>query len=75
MATDADTRPEALEEIGLPTDNQRVRYLCSLRPFLARTNLIVTPVVCFIMDPHIVVRASHAMRADVAAGSESSRGR
>lgn len=40
----------AFEEIGLPTNPNSVRYLTSLAPFLARSLLLVTPVVVFILD-------------------------
>ncbi|PCH40719.1 hypothetical protein WOLCODRAFT_70305 [Wolfiporia cocos MD-104 SS10] len=43
-------RREALEEIGLPMDRSKVPLLCTLEPFLARTELIVTPVVVLILD-------------------------
>lgn len=47
-------RREAYEEIGLPIDKDKVRHLCNLPPFLARSApLLVTPVVCFILDPHL----------------------
>ncbi|KAG8763462.1 hypothetical protein FRC15_007991 [Serendipita sp. 397] len=44
-------RREAFEEIGLPIDRRRVPLLCILPPFLARSHLIVTPVVVLITDP------------------------
>lgn len=45
-------RREAFEEIGLPMQRSSVRHLCNLPPFLARSApLLVTPVVCFILDP------------------------
>ncbi|KZT43786.1 hypothetical protein SISSUDRAFT_1039682 [Sistotremastrum suecicum HHB10207 ss-3] len=43
-------RREAFEEIGLPIDRHRVPLLCVLDPFLARNQLIVTPVVVLIKD-------------------------
>jgi hypothetical protein len=46
----------AFEEIGLPMEPERVRYLTTLPPFLTRSHLIVTPVVVFILDPLIKVR-------------------
>jgi coenzyme A diphosphatase NUDT7 len=45
-------RREAYEEIGLPMEAEKVRHLCNLPPFLARSApLLVTPVVCYILDP------------------------
>jgi hypothetical protein len=65
---------EAFEEVGLPINTETVRYLCSLRPFLTRTNLIVTPVVVYILDPSIEpdlnpdeVRATRATRGCIRA--------
>ncbi|GAA96223.1 uncharacterized protein L969DRAFT_91673 [Mixia osmundae IAM 14324] len=46
-------RREAFEEIGLPVNTHSVRYLTSLRPFLTRSCLIVTPVVVFVLDSSI----------------------
>ncbi|KAG8982667.1 hypothetical protein FRB94_007980 [Tulasnella sp. JGI-2019a] len=46
-------RREALEEIGLPRDRQRIPLLCTLEPFLSTNNLIVFPVVVLITDPAI----------------------
>ncbi|PFH48984.1 hypothetical protein AMATHDRAFT_148630 [Amanita thiersii Skay4041] len=43
-------RREAFEEIGLPMDRRKVPLLCTLEPFLARNDLIVTPVVVLILD-------------------------
>ncbi|KAI9057635.1 hypothetical protein FKP32DRAFT_1762267 [Trametes sanguinea] len=43
-------RREAFEEIGLPLDYKKVPLLCILEPFLARNQLIVTPVVVLILD-------------------------
>ncbi|KAI8989843.1 NUDIX hydrolase domain-like protein [Trametes punicea] len=43
-------RREAYEEIGLPEDYKKVPLLCILEPFLARNQLIVTPVVVLILD-------------------------
>jgi hypothetical protein len=56
--TDANVRGAAFEEIGLPMDSARARYLTTLPPFLTRSHLIVTPVVVFILDPLIKVRSS-----------------
>ncbi|BGO92062.1 hypothetical protein NBRC10512_000793 [Rhodotorula toruloides] len=47
---EATARREAFEEVGLPIDTTRIRYLTSLRPFLARSMMLVTPVVCFVLD-------------------------
>ncbi|KAI0089363.1 NUDIX hydrolase domain-like protein [Irpex rosettiformis] len=43
-------RREAFEEIGLPLDKRKVPLLCLLEPFLAGSNLIVTPVVVLVLD-------------------------
>lgn len=44
-------RREAFEEIGLPISSESVRHLCNLPPFLSRSApLLVTPVVCFLLD-------------------------
>ncbi|KZT29546.1 hypothetical protein NEOLEDRAFT_1215680 [Neolentinus lepideus HHB14362 ss-1] len=43
-------RREAFEEIGLPIDRQKAPLLCILQPFMARDQLIVTPVVVLILD-------------------------
>ncbi|KAI0690270.1 NUDIX hydrolase domain-like protein [Cytidiella melzeri] len=43
-------RREAYEEIGLPLDKRKVPLLCILEPFLAGSNLIVTPVVVLVLD-------------------------
>ncbi|BGP32745.1 8-oxo-dGTP diphosphatase [Rhodotorula toruloides] len=47
---EATARREAFEEVGLPVDTTRIRYLTSLPPFLARSMMLVTPVVCFVLD-------------------------
>lgn len=49
-------RREAFEECGLPIDRQKVRKLTTLQPFLSRSQLIVTPVVCYIADQSLTVR-------------------
>lgn len=46
----------AFEEVGLPIDTTRIRYLTTLPPFLARSMMLVTPVVCFNLDYSIRVR-------------------
>ncbi|EPQ58856.1 hypothetical protein GLOTRDRAFT_69833 [Gloeophyllum trabeum ATCC 11539] len=43
-------RREAFEEIGLPMDRHKAPLLCVLEPFMARDQLIVTPVVVLILD-------------------------
>ncbi|KAJ8087251.1 8-oxo-dGTP diphosphatase [Marasmius tenuissimus] len=43
-------RREAFEEIGLPRDRRKVPFLCTLEPFLAGNQLIVTPIVVLILD-------------------------
>ncbi|KAI0796437.1 NUDIX hydrolase domain-like protein [Irpex lacteus] len=43
-------RREAYEEIGLPPDKRKVPLLCILEPFLAGSNLVVTPVVVLVLD-------------------------
>jgi hypothetical protein len=52
---EATARREAFEEIGLPISSQSVRFLCQLPPFLSRsgTPLLVTPVVCLLLDSTI----------------------
>ncbi|KAK4057275.1 8-oxo-dGTP diphosphatase [Microbotryomycetes sp. JL221] len=50
MTLEATARREAFEEIGLPPNPNVVRYLTTLPPFLARSLLLVTPVVVFILD-------------------------
>ncbi|GAA5924017.1 hypothetical protein JCM3775_005574 [Rhodotorula graminis] len=47
---EATARREAFEEIGLPIDTTRIRYLTALPPFLARSMMLVTPVVCLLLD-------------------------
>lgn len=48
--------PAAFEEIGLPIDTTRIRYLTTLPPFLARSMMLVTPVVCLNLDYSLRVR-------------------
>ncbi|QRW17114.1 NUDIX family hydrolase [Rhizoctonia solani] len=43
-------RREAFEEVGLPIDKRRIKFLCTLEPFLSGNSLIVTPVVVLIKD-------------------------
>ncbi|KAL0581505.1 8-oxo-dGTP diphosphatase [Marasmius crinis-equi] len=43
-------RREAFEEIGLPRDRRKAPLLCTLEPFLAGNQLIVTPIVVLILD-------------------------
>ncbi|TFK47004.1 hypothetical protein OE88DRAFT_1714761 [Heliocybe sulcata] len=43
-------RREAFEEIGLPIDRQKAPLLCVLEPFMARDQIIVTPVVVLILN-------------------------
>lgn len=51
-------RREAFEECGMPIDRHKVKKLTTLQPFLSRSQLIVTPVVCYIIDAQtITVRA------------------
>ncbi|GAA5896449.1 hypothetical protein JCM6882_001016 [Rhodosporidiobolus microsporus] len=47
---EATARREAFEEVGLPIDTTRIRYLTALPPFLARSMMLVTPIVCFVLD-------------------------
>ncbi|GAA5933041.1 hypothetical protein JCM1841_003224 [Sporobolomyces salmonicolor] len=47
---EATARREAFEEVGIPIDTTRIRYLTALPPFLVRSLTLVTPVVCFILD-------------------------
>ncbi|KZO98079.1 hypothetical protein CALVIDRAFT_53211 [Calocera viscosa TUFC12733] len=65
-------RREAFEEIGLPKDPRIVPHLCTLEPFLAGNNLIVTPVVVLITDnalhpmlnkPEVATLFSHPLLA------------
>lgn len=49
-------RREAYEECGLPQDSNRVKKLCTMRPFLSANELLVTPVVFLITDPMIQPR-------------------
>ncbi|EIW71154.1 hypothetical protein TREMEDRAFT_71077, partial [Tremella mesenterica DSM 1558] len=52
--TDADeeetARREAYEEIGLPMDREKVRFICLLDQFLTGNALVVTPVVLLVTD-------------------------
>ncbi|KIP11044.1 hypothetical protein PHLGIDRAFT_64468 [Phlebiopsis gigantea 11061_1 CR5-6] len=41
---------EAFEEVGLPLDNPNIHTLCVLRPFVAYTKLLVSPVVALLTD-------------------------
>ncbi|GAA6043602.1 hypothetical protein JCM8097_008282 [Rhodosporidiobolus ruineniae] len=50
MNLEATARREAFEEIGLPIDTTRIRYLTALPPFLARSMMLITPIVCFVLD-------------------------
>ncbi|KAH8977073.1 NUDIX hydrolase domain-like protein [Lactarius hatsudake] len=43
-------RREAFEEIGLPNDKTKLPLLCVLDPFLAGSQVLVTPVVVLILD-------------------------
>ncbi|GAA5936481.1 NUDIX hydrolase [Sporobolomyces koalae] len=43
-------RREAWEEVGIPIDTTRIRYLTTLPPFLMRNLSLVTPVVVLILD-------------------------
>lgn len=56
-ASDADleatARREAWEETGLPIDPRRAPKLCELAPFVSANELLVTPIVVFILDPLI----------------------
>ncbi|GAA5905802.1 NUDIX hydrolase [Sporobolomyces salmoneus] len=47
---EATARREAWEEVGVPIDTTRIRYLTTLPPFLMRNLSLVTPVVVFILD-------------------------
>lgn len=53
----ATARREAFEEIGLPLSDNAVRYITCLPPFLARSLLVVTPVVFLILD--YTLKVSH----------------
>ncbi|GAA5848802.1 hypothetical protein JCM5353_004252 [Sporobolomyces roseus] len=50
MNLEATARREAFEEVGLPIDTTRIRYLCTLPPLLMRNLTLVTPVVVLILD-------------------------
>ncbi|GAA5964981.1 hypothetical protein JCM3765_004815 [Sporobolomyces pararoseus] len=50
MNLEATARREAWEEVGIPIDTTRIRYLTTLPPFLMRNLSLVTPVVVFILD-------------------------
>lgn len=41
---------EAFEEVALPLQHPSIHTLCVLRPFIAYTRLLVTPVVAFLSD-------------------------
>ncbi|KAF8432941.1 hypothetical protein L210DRAFT_960253 [Boletus edulis BED1] len=43
-------RREAFEEIGLPVDKARVPLLCVMEPYLAKGEILVTPVVVLVLD-------------------------
>ena len=49
-------RREADEEIGLPIDYGKVKYICTLPPQLAGIDTIVFPIVCLITDRNLIVR-------------------
>lgn len=46
---------EAFEEVGLPPSPTIVKYLTTLRPFVARSLQLVTPIVCLILDHNLQV--------------------
>ncbi|UZJ51622.1 hypothetical protein CBS101457_000942 [Exobasidium rhododendri] len=50
---EATARREAWEETGLPIDTKRAPRLCELEPFLSANELLVTPIVTFLIDPLI----------------------
>ncbi|SGY99254.1 BQ5605_C034g11276 [Microbotryum silenes-dioicae] len=50
MNLEATARREAFEEVGLPYNTEKIRYLTTLPPYLARNLLLVTPVVVFVID-------------------------
>ncbi|KAK4051402.1 8-oxo-dGTP diphosphatase [Microbotryomycetes sp. JL201] len=62
---EATARREAFEEIGLPPNPNVVRYLTTLPPFLARSLLLVTPVVVFILDSSLKPNLNPAEVDDV----------
>ncbi|KAL0067825.1 hypothetical protein AAF712_004993 [Marasmius tenuissimus] len=45
---------EANEEVGLPTDTNNIRVLCTLEPVLSLHKIIVTPVVAYLQDPRVL---------------------
>ena len=44
-----------LRQTGLPIDSKKAPRLCELEPFLSANELLVTPIVAFIIDPLIKV--------------------
>ncbi|GAA6003044.1 hypothetical protein JCM10207_001960 [Rhodosporidiobolus poonsookiae] len=62
---EATARREAFEEIGLPIDTTRIRYLTALPPFLARSMMLVTPIVCFVLDYSLKPELNHSEVADL----------
>ena len=44
-----------MEEVGLPIDKHRVRYLTTLAPTISRAGLLITPIVAFVLDYSIQV--------------------
>ena len=56
---------EADEEIGLPLNSPHIHTLCSLRPFVSATHLIVGPVVAFISSPSVILPSLKASETEV----------
>lgn len=47
---------EAFEEVGLPLHHPSIYTLCVLRPFMAYTRLLVSPVVAFLTEISVLHR-------------------
>ncbi|KZV59603.1 hypothetical protein PENSPDRAFT_760386 [Peniophora sp. CONT] len=56
---------EAYEEIGLPLNSPHVHVLCTLRPFVSASRLIVGPVVAFLSAPSYVLPHLKASETEV----------
>ena len=44
-----------MEEVGLPMDKERVRFLTKLAPTVGRAGLLITPIVAVVLDHSIQV--------------------
>ncbi|KAH8094452.1 NUDIX hydrolase domain-like protein [Cristinia sonorae] len=45
---------EAFEEVGLPLNTPHLHAICTLRPFISSSKLLVTPIVAFLDDPSLL---------------------